>query len=136
MIVYHPCTIFNAWKSNTTYISWAQIVLLNFCSHKMGSQAIFILLAYAVLNEVMASLRSLSFSKWEKAFQGMLPYPQARISRICNIFSRATFTTFIKGGFLASSSSLYNLLQLIPFYYNNDPCTSCGLLLVSLDDHY
>jgi hypothetical protein len=37
---------------------------------------------------------------------------------------------------LASSSSLYNLLQLIPFYYNNDPCTSCGLLLVSLDDHY
>ncbi len=50
----------------------------------------------------MASSRSSSFSKWEKASWRIVSYPQVGMSRICNRWSWATFT---KGGFLTSFRS-------------------------------
>lgn len=78
----------------------------------------------------MASLKSSSFSKWKKIFQGQL-YPKLEFKK---------FATYAHGKPLSKEVCplifFNNVLQLIPLYCNNDPCMNCGLLLISLDDHY
>ncbi len=67
-----------------------------------GIPTTFAFLTDVALNEIMASLRSSSFSKWEKASWEMLTYPQIGILKICN---RCFWETFTRGGFLVSSRS-------------------------------